>query len=345
MVSAQGRPRPWAIGPKLHHFSFRPGSTRQIVFLERIGSAVHSHVFKAEIDGTVYALKMVCVPAFPYLTLCACALTSYAQFKFYTPIWPRDGRNDPPVMDTKDFVHQCDPFYSECRAYGRLKEAGREDLAVKVYGYLMINERDEDAVYTKMSRQFDFLVDWNRLPVHKNAPIRVIVKEYIQDPTPYTRAMFPAMMSNLKQVNSLGIMVWDIKEDNYMSGILIDFSQARTMPHFMLDLEDPIWSNYFKEETFFHDYGAFDNRIIKDWNERVPYSQKIWSRFLKSSKYHTRSRTRRVREAADKWARKDFSRTFSIVPHLPVAAFYDWERSGARSAIFARSFRPQKYMG
>lgn len=42
-------------------------------------------------------------------------------------------------------------FYNECRAYGRLKELGREHLAGKVHGYLrlylhQIDEQVQDAI-------------------------------------------------------------------------------------------------------------------------------------------------------------------------------------------------------
>lgn len=208
-----------------------------------------------------------------------------------------------------------------------MKETGHEDLAVKVYGYLMMDEKDEDAVYTRMNKPSDLIVDWERRPEHNKAPIRVIVKEYLQGSSDYTRDMVPAMMKTLKQINSLGIQVWDIKYDNFMQGVPIDFSQAMTVPHFMLDLDSPAWPNLLIERRFYHDYAEFEYWFIDQWNERHPHSQRIWTRFLQSPKYKLRSWTRRQKETAEKRARGDWSREYPIHPHLPVAAFYDWKRA------------------
>lgn len=42
------------------------------------------------------------------------------------------------------------PFIRECRAFGRLKATGNEDLAVKVYGHADLDTRDP-----KIRREID----------------------------------------------------------------------------------------------------------------------------------------------------------------------------------------------
>lgn len=41
-----------------------------------------------------------------------------------------------------------DPFNNECRAFGRLREAGCEDLAVKCFGYVLLDEESEQQLHS-----------------------------------------------------------------------------------------------------------------------------------------------------------------------------------------------------
>ncbi len=54
------RPLPWFRGPKLGPFEFRDETQRNITFLEHVGGGVHAEVFRVTIDGSIYALKVVC---------------------------------------------------------------------------------------------------------------------------------------------------------------------------------------------------------------------------------------------------------------------------------------------
>lgn len=53
------RPLPWFKGPKLGPFQFRNEAEREIEFLEHLGGGLHAEVFRAVIDGSVYAVKVV----------------------------------------------------------------------------------------------------------------------------------------------------------------------------------------------------------------------------------------------------------------------------------------------
>lgn len=52
-----------------------------------------------------------------------------------------------PLKTPQLWIDYFDPFNCECRVYGRLREEGREDLAVRAYGYLLLskNARSLDA--------------------------------------------------------------------------------------------------------------------------------------------------------------------------------------------------------
>lgn len=52
-------PLPDVDGPRLHHFVTDEDREPTIEFLELIGAGLHGHVLKANIDGRVYAIKIV----------------------------------------------------------------------------------------------------------------------------------------------------------------------------------------------------------------------------------------------------------------------------------------------
>lgn len=149
------------------------------------------------------------------------------------PNFLRDG-----LVNVEDVINQNDPFHCECRAYGRLKEAGREDLAVRCFGYVFLNQAQEDEL---AQRGF---TDWDRCDAVKGRPIRGIVKEYIPDDGngPFTYEMLPRMRRDIQDLNRLGIVTWDVRVDNYRGGRLVDFSQAHTAPHMKLDWNSAVFT-------------------------------------------------------------------------------------------------------
>lgn len=132
-----------------------------------------------------------------------------------------------------------DPFNCECRAYGRLKEAGREDLAVRAHGYLMLSPEQEAEVTTKMGRRYlsDFPDNWGAHSEHRSQPVRAIVKDLVTDEEEEGRPMLTTedqarqAWADLKALHALGICARDIHQGNYLGGKLVDFSRAWTMYH------------------------------------------------------------------------------------------------------------------
>lgn len=177
---------------------------------------------------------------------------------------------------------QSDPFHAECRAYGRLKEAGEEHLAAKAYGYvkLFVNERTEEMFKPAVeldpsSESLVFLLDhWNfdhgsnqviRRP--ENEPIYGIVKEWVGDGASdrfrhdkqYRWNMskevaveachrrienLPAELESLEGLHRNGIVVRDLHEGQWVEGKLVDLSCSWTFPHVLGqgDRHRPDWS-------------------------------------------------------------------------------------------------------
>jgi hypothetical protein len=221
-------------------------------------------------------------------------------------------------VNVDDVVNQNDPFHCECRAYGRLKEEGREDLAVRCDGYVFLSSEQEDAL---AQRGF---TDWGRRDAAKGRPIRGIVKEYIPNAGtgPFTYEMLPRMRRDIQDLNRLGIVVWDVRTDNYRAGQLVDFSQAHTAPHMELDWNSTIYSHCHIMETCVRDQACFD-AVVQEWNYNNP-DRKFWRPFMPNLDFGRRLRDKTrfagYRGALYRLEGANFS-----------AAFYDYKKGNAET--------------
>lgn len=130
-----------------------------------------------------------------------------------------------------------DPFYAECRAFGRLLETNQDSsLAVRCHGYAFLPPAVEHRITKQFGDQFQ-VANWNRKPEDKGHPLRAIIKDYIHFSSPCGRKKLSTMRSNIMKLNALGVYNMDIREDNYRGGRLFDFSIAITSPHMSLSLK------------------------------------------------------------------------------------------------------------
>ena len=166
-----------------------------------------------------------------------------SQFKFYDFQIHRDGlfdRENDLIPDDLLQAH-TDPLYNECRACGRLEETKLNGkVAVRCYGYLTFPAEIED----QLERDFQ-VDDWYRpseeyrKPVTLRQPIRATVKEMIPEDKAITANVADKMLRDSKKMRSKGVYAGDLYERNYRAGLLMDFSCARTLPHFLFDLRGP----------------------------------------------------------------------------------------------------------
>lgn len=209
----------------------------------------------------------------------------------------------------EDIMCQKDPFNAECRAYGRLKETGREDLAVKCHGYIFLDPENERSLAQLGVDQ------WNRSKADKNRPIRGIVKDLVpQDKPPFTFKMLPKMRRDVLALNDLGIVVWDLRADNYADGKVLDFSQACTAPHMQLGWNAGAVPEFVVQQTCNQDMVCFDD-MVAVWNQEHP-GQVFWSSFFPSRFFGSRLRN---------------SDRYRAGPHNQegarfTAAAYDWRK-------------------
>ncbi|KAL8654686.1 MAG: hypothetical protein Q9210_001353 [Variospora velana] len=265
--------QPQCEGPKLPPFPNRKATLKVIRRLSDPEHNGEAHVFEVTIARKAYALKI---------------------FKFYNEEADVEAFSKPEleVIGSDTLRAHSDPFYNECRAYGRLMEwdlNGR--IAVRAHGYTTVtaeNVHQLGAIF----RIEDLIQDAEEHKINPNLPpyrcmFRAIVKDIIKDDVPLTHKRIKKMRRDLLQMREQGIYPLDIKRSNYRDGLLVDFSSAKTKPHFFLDMCAESRSERIVNEDLY----AFDDMIkeanIKTWVKAnlEEYKEKLRPRDLNRKKY------------------------------------------------------------
>lgn len=236
-------------GPKLNIFEHHKS---KIQWLERLDdkdenvSSSEGYVFRARIRGREYAVKVVCnnshiLLSFPlsngYLHIC--------QFKFFDPMsteyfWgPMLGEDTP--LDTA--AYYTDPFYAECRAYGRIrhaKERGLKAVAVPCHGFLFLRPQEQQAL-EKQDIDLgldDIDSDYQRSTIG-GLKARAFVKDIASSNTGVSSTSVRRILTKVVSMNMAGIYNMDIRIDNFRDGKLVDFGSSWTEPHVLLNSLNP----------------------------------------------------------------------------------------------------------
>lgn len=152
-----------------------------------------------------------------------------------------------------------DPFFNECRAYGRLiKKNVNGKVAVRCHGYLMIPADREDELKERFG-----VTTWNRpdeedfVPASRREPFRAIVKDLVTEDVPLTAKTAKKMLRDLRRIRKLEVYNMDIQARNYKGELLVDFSVAMTKPHYLFVIK-PAWR---KEDYQYDDLRSFDHML------------------------------------------------------------------------------------
>lgn len=190
----------------------------------------------------------------------------------------------------KKTVAYTDPFYAECRAYGRIKEAEdkgeiREKVATKCHGYIFLNAHaqrwlEDEGIHLGTENLTDEL-----LPIVGGAGRpRAIVKDFeiagpdlsIQTPQQIRR-----IFRRVWLLNKLGIYNRDVRADNFRNGWLVDFDISYTLPHDIYN----VLPEFQAEETEAQDEAMFDSML-----EEAGINMK----FLATKRFNLRPRLKRL---------------------------------------------------
>ncbi|KAF4501604.1 kinetochore complex Sim4 subunit Fta2 [Fusarium agapanthi] len=251
-------PLPQGNGPKIKAFDFQ--GPQQIEFSDHLGSGTHSIVFKVKIRAH------------------------------------EDNWDDPNALGA--FYPYSEPFTCECRAFGRLQEAGYDEPAVKCFGYILLDDAHENTMMNqfahlpthKLNFNYDGYNDDDEEEYSKDPnlrdmrsrfrcsdgnlpPLRGIVKEFgVSKDLDHKGAK--RILRDIKYVQQLGITDLDIAYRQVINGKLSDFSTSLTVPHFA---SNPEWNPHISRRcrskiefelfvTCYKDFRDFDI-MIHEWNE------------------------------------------------------------------------------
>ncbi|CAG9978720.1 unnamed protein product [Clonostachys byssicola] len=217
---------PLCPGPKLNLFQHHDSP---IEWIERLGDyqgvPFEGYVFRARIRNREYAIKV---------------------FKFFDPNADPDRYNwilkDP---SPENIAHSDDPFYCECKAYGRINEyikkkksPSLKNIVAPCHGFLFLSHRDS----RELATNFGVDLGWGEVDLEYQQNTlwglrpRAIVKDLAVDTHEYWDGkILNTMLQGILRLNRHGIYNRDIKENNYVGTQLVDFGRAWTMPNLIYD--------------------------------------------------------------------------------------------------------------
>ncbi|KAI0411140.1 kinetochore Sim4 complex subunit FTA2-domain-containing protein [Xylaria grammica] len=234
--------------------------------------------------------------AFVYQVRIASQEYALKVFKFSNPksnpfYWGTRLREKLPL---KQAIFYTDPFYAECRAYGRIEDGKvdrhsrmprvRQQIAVKCHGYLLLDDSDKRWL---LDRGHDLETDLLDNDVHEalegDTRVRAIVKHLDKRPSLLHAGNIGRAWTSVHLLNkSLKIYNMDIKADNFIGFRLVDFGSSWTEPHEILRYLDEKHERVGRNKRG-RDRENFDDMIEE---EEIPTRLKV----VPTSRYQLRSR-------------------------------------------------------
>ncbi|KAI3321482.1 kinetochore Sim4 complex subunit FTA2-domain-containing protein [Xylariaceae sp. AK1471] len=237
-------------GPKLHPFEPQDALIKWGPRLDKDcanDADNQGFVFQVEIESRPYAIKV---------------------FKFFHPAsekyyWETYLGESYPL---KEVIFYTDPFYAECRAYGRIKEARderkvRAEIATRCHGYLFLTTKD----MSRLGREEGIdlctnIIDKDlRWALGGDLRARAIVKDLETDDIGLNKDNIGRAWRNVRLLNSLKIYNRDVRAENFMNRRIVDFGSSWTEPHIILDSVD---IDEAREQRL-SDYAKFDEMTEK----------------------------------------------------------------------------------
>lgn len=176
------------------------------------------------------------------------------EFKFYDDADDRAGlvRGEKALVPISLLHAHMDPFYNECRAYGRLIEHGENGkIAARCYGYTTISVDRKEELYQKYG-----VKDWGR-PDGDRRSTGAIAKEVIQHDSSPTDKVAKKILRDLRKMRKMDNYPMDVQARIYKAGLLVDMSIAITTHHYLFKIR----SRWQIEVLQVQDVGMFDAMI------------------------------------------------------------------------------------
>lgn len=185
--------------------------------------------------------------------------SSTHQFKFFNVEDIRSSWEDIVTGDEPDRLAELhlDPFYAECRAYGRInmaREKGhiKRDIAIPCFGFIYLDDR-----YSKVLDGYGVDLDERCLDSDSSSdstptphasqptttrPIRGIVKHLASTDPGITYKTVDKIRKDILELNRLKVYNCDVRKNNFRDGKLVDFGSSITEPHCLITPKNDLHS-------------------------------------------------------------------------------------------------------
>ena len=141
-------------------------------------------------------------------------------------------------------VFHTDPFYAECRAYGRIREAQiqgalKRRIIIPCHGFLLLKDEDKQLL---QERGVDLGIDNDLLQrkTGETGQVRAIVKDLAPLDPGVNATTLSGILRDIRWLKKLQVYNRDIRVENFRGGQLVDFGSAVTEPHCILSALDKI---------------------------------------------------------------------------------------------------------
>lgn len=180
-----------------------------------------------------------------------------------------------------------DPFYAECRAYGRIKEAQskgtlKQTIVTPCHGFLIVKDQDKQLLEERgidLGAEYEFLQRTG-----EDGHVRAIVKDLAPPKSGVDASSLPKILRDIRWLQKLKIYNRDIRAENFRSDKLVDFGSALTEPHCILSAFDRT-NKEEARDTRLEDLVMFDDMVKEEGIEtevrampNLDYCQKLRSR-------------------------------------------------------------------
>ncbi|KFA71811.1 hypothetical protein S40288_09917 [Stachybotrys chartarum IBT 40288] len=216
-------------------------------------------------------------------------LVDFKDFDPETLRWYWEAHFDDEV-DPKIITHYLDPFYCECRAYGRIQEALddgtiKANPAVPCYGYMYLGPRDERILEDSgVALRYEDSDSESQESTGEQAPIRAIVKKLARPISGVTVRRQGKILVDIGTLNMLKIYNRDVRAENFRDGLLVDFGFSFTEPNIFLEDydEESLRGLHLEDRRMFKDMLNEEKIDIKVdiFGERRQYSTRRTDREL-----------------------------------------------------------------
>ena len=163
-------------------------------------------------------------------------------------------------------AYHTDPFYAECRAYGRVNDNKKKgsvtrEIVVPCHGFLFLKDKDKALLRERgvdfAEEQLDHALARRTVGTYQ---VRAIVKSLASRESGVSLDRLGGILRDIRLLNKLKVYNRDIRIENFKDGRLVDFGSSLTEPNCLLEAFD-LKDKEEARDTRLQDLVLFDNMV------------------------------------------------------------------------------------